>query len=187
MLGYPGHDTDSWPKLGERAQATLREGVICRLTDFLGGVSGTSAEMQKLQHSLVSWHGFSGSPLWRNRAAFSQTGSEQATSDLRRAQELNTADQDAGAAMYLAGAADPKERDGRKAWDLAIKANTVTDYKNSGHLSALAAAYAESGDFDHAVEFGKKAVQLAEGDQKDQITGQLKLYENKQPFRVSND
>ena len=64
MLGYPGHDTESWPKLGERAQATLREGIVCRLSDFHGGNGGDAGELQKLQHSLASWHGFSGSPLF---------------------------------------------------------------------------------------------------------------------------
>ena len=432
MLGYPGHDTESWPKLGERAQATLREGIICRLSDFHGGVSGPAGEMQKLQHSLVSWFGFSGSPLflpnghviglhnsartvtqkgsqvelaygvrvdclwellvfhhlddkvpiaadksklllqrynqpdpaidkyneaaklvnevdhlllekkytegiekcsaavklcpgyskayftravmltayhlnrfsvstrsgesvneeqlklaklaqedahtyltmnpndpeaillfcqkssdvdvigrvhdekrhdtvieiaskliddpsickrlkaraytaraaaktnvpnnaeiqdeiyadydaairldpfnavlWRNRAGFDPAGSEQEQSDYQRAQQLDEADQWAGSALWLATARDKKERDGHKAWELAGKACQVTDYQQPVHLAALAAAYAELGDFNHALEYAKKAAQLTEGD-KDDILAQLKSYENKQPYR----
>ncbi len=439
MLGYPGHDTDSWPKLGERAQATLREGIVCRLTDFVGGVSGASGEMQKLQHSLASWHGFSGSPLflpnghviglhnsgrgvtvegedrhielaygvridclwellayhhlddqvaigidksklllarydrpdpalekyqqaanlvsevdhlllekkyadavnkcqdainicpgyskayltravtytiyniarypggvvvgseineeqlkyakyaqddahtylemnpnnveayllycmkctdvdiirqvysakrheitlgvttkliedpsvsktlkaraytaraavktnvqdnqdfkdeiyadydaairlepfnshlWRNRAAFDIAGSEVEQADSRRARELDEADEWAGTALYLASTTDDKARDGRKAWELAGKACQVTNYQCPSHLGALAAAYAECGDFDQAVDYAKKAVALAEGDVKDGLSQQLKLYENKQPYRAAAD
>ena len=435
MMGYPGHDTAGWPKIGEKAQATLREGIVCRLTDFYGGVSGPAGEMQKLQHSLASWHGFSGSPLflpnghvlglhnsgkgitikdenrhvelafgvrvdclwellayhhlddkvaiaadksklllarydqpdpalekynqaaklvrevdhlllekkyaegvekcnaalelcpgyskayftravmytkyhvdrfpdpitndsavnpeqlkyaklaqedahtylemnpndaeallffcmkmsdvdvingvyspkrhdialevttkvienpsvparlkaraytaraavksnvannreiqdeiyadynaaikldpfngnlWRNRASFSPTGSHQEQADFRRAQQLDDADLWAGQAMWLASTRDDKSRDGRKAWELAGKACQATNYQQPTHLGALAAAYAESGDFDHAVEYAKKAVPLADDDEKDRLSTQLKLYENKQPYR----
>ena len=89
--------------------------------------------------------------------------------------------------MYLATASDDKARDGRKAWELAGKACQTTNYEQPFHLSALAAAYAESGDFVHAVEYGKKAVQLADGDDKDRLAAQLKLYENKQPLRQGAD
>jgi hypothetical protein len=435
MMGYPGHDTDSWPKIGEKAQATLREGIVCRTTDFFGGVSGPSGEMQKLQHSLASWHGFSGSPLflpnghviglhnsgrgvtiegenrhvelaygvrvdclwellayhhlddkvaigldksklllaryeetdptlekynqaaklvaevdhlllekkyaegvekcnaattlcpgyskayyaravmytkynidrfsgatvageavnpeqlkyatlaqddahtyltmnpndahailfycmkasdvdiirqvysanrrdivvdmatkiienpsisaflkaraytaraavktndpraaeisdeiyadynaairldpfnanlWRNRGAFSPPGSQQEQSDYRRAQALDEADQWAGGSEWLSTTNDDKSRDARKAWELAVKACQVTNYQQPTHVGALAAAYAESGDFDHAIEYGKKAVQLAVGDERDRLSSRLKLYENKKNYR----
>ena len=71
---------------------------------------------------------------------------------------------------------------GQKAWELAGKACQVTDYQQPVHLAALAAAYAELGDFNHALEYAKKAVQLTEGD-KDDILAQIKSYENKQPYR----
>jgi tetratricopeptide (TPR) repeat protein len=64
MLGFPGHDTTSWPALGQRAEATFRTGVICRLSDFSNSVDGPGYTMQSVQHSLASWFGFSGSPIF---------------------------------------------------------------------------------------------------------------------------
>jgi tetratricopeptide (TPR) repeat protein len=64
MLGYPGHDTEGWPGIGEKAQATLREGIVCRVSDFYGRVNLPSAELQFVQHSMTSWFGFSGSPIF---------------------------------------------------------------------------------------------------------------------------
>jgi len=125
--------------------------------------------------------------LWRNRASFSPSDSEEAQADLHRAEELDEADQAAGAALYLATINDDKARDGRKAWELAGKACQTTNYEQPTHLAALAAAYAESGDFAHAVEYGKKAVQLADGDDKGLISAQLKCYESKHPYRQPAD
>ncbi len=64
MMGFPGHDTSHWPALGEKAVATFREGVISRLTDFHNDASRPDAELQYLQHSMTSWFGFSGSPIF---------------------------------------------------------------------------------------------------------------------------
>jgi tetratricopeptide (TPR) repeat protein len=64
MLGFPGHDTSRWPGIGEKAVATLREGVVCRLSDFLGKAGVRPGQLQYVQHSMVSWFGFSGSPIF---------------------------------------------------------------------------------------------------------------------------
>jgi hypothetical protein len=443
MLGYPGHDTEGWPKLGGKAQATLREGIICRLMDFYGDVSGPNSEMQKLQHSLASWFGFSGSPLflpnghviglhnsgrgvtikgqdeeikrhvelaygvrvdclwellayhhlddkvplpidksklllaryerpdpaleryrqaeklvklaeqllaedryaeagdkcneatkicpgysrayfvramnytvynlnrfpggvvegepvnperlryaqlsyedaktylsmnpndpdallficqkisdvdlygrtyseanqntvintatklidnpsvpnrlkaraystravvrthdinrselrdviyadfanalrldpynanlWNARWQYDRAGSDLEASDGQRARELSEAAQQASVAWRLATTSDDAARDGRKAWELANKACQTTNFQYANYLGALAAAYAACGDFEHAVEFGKKSLQFAEPDEKDLLRLQLQAYENKQPYREPQD
>jgi hypothetical protein len=64
MFGFPGHDTTQWPGLGEKAVGTFREGVIARLTDFRGNAGAAPAELQFLQHTMASWFGFSGSPIF---------------------------------------------------------------------------------------------------------------------------
>ena len=72
MMGYPGYNTGNsydhfeWPKTdgGEKASATYRFGVIDRLTDFHNRATASLADMQFLHHSLESWHGFSGSPIF---------------------------------------------------------------------------------------------------------------------------
>jgi tetratricopeptide (TPR) repeat protein len=63
MMGFPGHDS-SWPGLGERAEATYREGVICRVTDFSNDVNSPNNRLQFIQHSMASFGGFSGSPIF---------------------------------------------------------------------------------------------------------------------------
>jgi hypothetical protein len=64
MLGFPGHDTVSWPGLGKKAQATYRQGVISRATDFFNDAGAASRDRQHLQHTMQSWGGFSGSPIF---------------------------------------------------------------------------------------------------------------------------
>jgi tetratricopeptide (TPR) repeat protein len=61
-------------------------------------------------------------------------------------------------AWVLATSPDDEVRDGKLSVELATKACEATDYKESHILSTLAAAYAESGDYDKAVEWSKKAL-----------------------------
>ncbi len=79
-------------------------------------------------------------------------------------------------------------RDGKRSLELALKACELSEYKAAYILSTLAAAYAETGDFDRAIEWAKKSIELAPEDDntKDQIESlqkELQSYENKQPFR----
>lgn len=55
---------------------------------------------------------------------------------------------------------NPKFRDGEKAVQLAAKACLLTDQSNATYLDTLAAAYAELGRFDEAVQTAQKAVEL---------------------------
>ena len=64
MLGFPGHDTLGWPGLGEEPQATYRQGVIARATDFENDANADTADLQFLQHTMANWYGFSGSPIF---------------------------------------------------------------------------------------------------------------------------
>ncbi|HZZ28310.1 MAG TPA: tetratricopeptide repeat-containing serine protease family protein [Pirellulales bacterium] len=64
MLGFPGHDTISWPGVGQKAEATFREGVVSRITDFLNDVNAPLERQQFIQHSMANWFGFSGSPIF---------------------------------------------------------------------------------------------------------------------------
>jgi tetratricopeptide (TPR) repeat protein len=63
ILGYPGHDTLSWPKNGGPVQATFHEGVVSRVTDFR--FEATDDELaQCLQYTMETFSGFSGSPIF---------------------------------------------------------------------------------------------------------------------------
>jgi tetratricopeptide (TPR) repeat protein/S1-C subfamily serine protease len=64
MLGFPGTDTSGFPKAGDRAEATFREGVVNRVSDFTNNAGGPPERRQYLQHSMANWFGFSGSPIF---------------------------------------------------------------------------------------------------------------------------
>lgn len=63
MIGFPGHDTE-WPAVGERPMVTFRDGVISRTTNFFGRADADKAQLQRVQHSMMSFGGFSGSPIF---------------------------------------------------------------------------------------------------------------------------
>jgi tetratricopeptide (TPR) repeat protein len=62
----------------------------------------------------------------------------------------------------LSTAPDDKVRDGKRAVEAAKKACELTSHKNGGFLDTLAAAYAEAGEFDKAVEWQEKALKAGD-------------------------
>lgn len=87
----------------------------------------------------------------------------------------------------LSTSTDDSIRDGKKALELGLKASEVTEYKQSHILSTLAAAYAETGDFEKAKEWSKKAVEMSEGENKDSLKKELESYEQGKPWREKQD
>jgi tetratricopeptide (TPR) repeat protein len=88
-------------------------------------------------------------------------------------------------ARVLATAPDAKLRDGKRALEEAKKAVEMIKYRDGRFLDTLAAAYAEAGDFDKAVETQQKAIDDPEfmKDEGDDARKRLKLYREKKPFR----
>jgi tetratricopeptide (TPR) repeat protein len=78
---------------------------------------------------------------------------------------------------------DDSIRDGGKAIALARKVVEATESKDPGSLDTLAAAYAESGDFDSAIRFQKQAIELASGTYLDTLITRLLQYRNNKPYR----
>ena len=89
----------------------------------------------------------------------------------------------------LATYEDGQLRDGAKAVRLAERACKLVNYEVPETLDTLAAAYAEAGQFDKAVETSEKAMQLAlaSGEKKlaKDIQSRLELYKAKRPYRES--
>ena len=91
-----------------------------------------------------------------------------------------------GRAWLWATCPDAKYRDGKQAVESATRACELTDWKDAGHLDTLAAAYAEAGDFDAAVKWQEKALQLlskAEEGLRKGMDSRLELYRVKQADR----
>lgn len=86
-------------------------------------------------------------------------------------------------AVLRASCPDEKFRDGAKAVADATKACELTDWTDPEALDTLAAAHAESGDFEKGVEFSQKAIDLADDDSKPDLQSRLDLYKNHKPFR----
>lgn len=101
-------------------------------------------------------------------------------------------------AWVLATSPDDKLRDGTRALKMATKAAESSGYETPHILSTLAAAYAETGDYDNAQKWSKKSVELAqkevdnakpdddkakiEGD-RDQLKKELESYQDHKPVR----
>ncbi len=86
-------------------------------------------------------------------------------------------------AWVLATSPEDNLRDAKRALELATKAADVTEYKQAHILSTLAAAYAENGDFDKAVEWSKKAVEISVESLKEPLKKELACYEAHKPWR----
>ena len=94
-------------------------------------------------------------------------------------------------AWILATSEDTQLRDGAEAVRLAEQACQLTNYKRATILDTLAAAYAEIGLFDKAVQTAETAIQIAMDTEKrewaDDIRIRLDLYGAQRPFRESFD
>ena len=92
-------------------------------------------------------------------------------------------------AWILATHEDAEIRDGTEAVRLAKQACHLADYKVPRCLDTLAAAYAETGQFDQAVKTAEQAIQLTQssGEEKrtKEIQTRLELYKAGLPYRES--
>jgi tetratricopeptide (TPR) repeat protein len=89
-------------------------------------------------------------------------------------------------AWQLATCPDPKFRDGKRAVEMATKANEKFGWKISGHVETLAAAYAENSQFDEAIKWEKKALELLgikDVEQRKAMQERVELYQAGRPFR----
>ena len=78
---------------------------------------------------------------------------------------------------------DARYRDGKQAVEDATKACELTSWKQANNLDTLAAAYAEAGDFDAAVKWQTKAVELASERLKAELRSHVDLYKAHKPYR----
>ena len=91
------------------------------------------------------------------------------------------------AAWMLATCPNSQVRDGRSAIEFARKAAAATKRKDPRTLDILAAAYAESSQFNKATNTEKEAIALTQDDDlRTEYQSRLKLYQAKSPFRTQD-
>jgi tetratricopeptide (TPR) repeat protein len=90
-------------------------------------------------------------------------------------------------AWLLAAGPDDSLRDGVRAVDLALKLNRVTHENNPLYVRTLAAAYAEAGQFEKAIETDQRASGLAQVQGQNALAAQIQeeidLYRQRRPLR----
>jgi tetratricopeptide (TPR) repeat protein len=86
-------------------------------------------------------------------------------------------------AWLLATSPDDAVRSGPEAVKSALAACEINKYRLPADLKALAAAYAENGQFELAIGWQEKAVQLSSGEEKTVEEKVLEQYKDKRPFR----
>lgn len=113
-----------------------------------------------------------------------------AISDYEKAIKIdaNNASAKNALAWLLATAPDASIRNGQRAVDMAIQANKLTDHNRASYLDTLAAAYAEMGDFEKAIENQKRAIDLSKNEkQKERFGSRLNLYDTRESYRMTCD
>ena len=89
-------------------------------------------------------------------------------------------------------ATSPKDeiRNGKRAVELGERAVELTEEKQPHILSTLAAAYAEIGDFENAIKWSTKSVELGKDevhDQQEQLEKELESYKAGEPWREKQE
>ena len=116
---------------------------------------------------------------------------QQAVSDLQRVAQMKTKRPEAALnslAWLRATCPEPGMRDGKEAVQLAVKACDLSEWKNWGTIDTLAAAYAETGDFDQAINYQQCVLQMVNPptDQR-KLQQRLALYREHKPYREAEN
>lgn len=85
-------------------------------------------------------------------------------------------------AKLLAMCPETTIRDGRLAIKYAKKACEQTEFKDAVHLGVLAAAHAEAGEWDEAINQGEKSARLAQGAFRELLSMCVELYRFHEPY-----
>jgi tetratricopeptide (TPR) repeat protein len=97
----------------------------------------------------------------------------------------NTAKAYENAALIRASCTDARHRDGKRAVELATRACELSEWSSAESCCILAAAYAQAGNFDSAIEYQDKAITLNSDDSDFvEFAKQLRSqYKARQPYR----
>jgi tetratricopeptide (TPR) repeat protein len=124
-----------------------------------------------------------------NRALVHQAAKayEQAARDYGEVIRLDPKDADAysNLAWLLATCPEEKIRDGSRAVEYATKACELTSWQASYHLASLSVACAESGRFDEAIKWQRKALESSQYEREEgtEARRRIQLFEDRRPYR----
>jgi tetratricopeptide (TPR) repeat protein len=162
-----------------RAEAYLRKGDRTRaISDAKVTIKLKPAEMRLTR----------GVHLCLRAKAYEIIGQpELALHDFRQAARLmpNNASIENRLAWFLATRLEDRFRNGREAVFAAKNACELSHWKNSEYIDTLAAAYAETGDFEQAIKYEKQALNDSSlgPRQRGEREKRLALFEQRKPFR----
>lgn len=121
----------------------------------------------------------------RGQALAHQLEFRRALEDFRKATKLDSQCVAAwnGVAYVLATAPDDKIRNGAEALRCAQRACELSHWSAWYPLTTLAGAWAECGEFDKAIEYAERALELAPDSEKAERRERVEQYRRGQPYR----
>jgi len=126
-------------------------------------------------------------PIYRSRGDLLLNLGRQAEAIAEYEKALELDPEDSGIlnnlAWVLATSPEPKLRDAKRSLTLANRACEATEFKKAHILSTLAAAHAENGDFESAIRWSSKAVQIGDEAADGQLKAELEGYRAGKPWR----
>jgi len=181
-----------------RAAATMRQVVVLQPDNeqarLMLGMYYSMAS--KIKEALIEFDlileknkGNTAALYWRADTRLNIGDHQGARKDYERVLEANPKHEATlnNLAWLLATSPEDALRDGKRALELALQASESSQYKKPHILSTLAAAYAETGAYDKAMEWSSKAVKLGREDIQGQLEAELKSYEQKKPWREKKE
>ena len=125
---------------------------------------------------------------WRGNAHMEAQNHPAAVADFDAALRLQATEASAlnHAAWLRATSPNPAVRNGRIAVQQATRACELTNWKDPDLVDTLAAAHAEAGDFDRAIEYQKQAIRLAPLADRNAMHKRVGLFQNRTPYRLKS-
>jgi tetratricopeptide (TPR) repeat protein len=188
LADYIGKKKDDAGRMHERGLE-----LALRLVDEQPESLECQVELAKSWSAMATWH--SNSQRWEKSEECFAKADQVLAEVTRRAPELGAAQRiihqhnslrlqsQNGHAWKLATHPLAEQRDGARAVELARKVCELTNWKDANCLDTLAAAYAETGDFEAAIQNVGRAIALSDGKEAEDFRQKQELYQNRQPFR----
>lgn len=171
----------------------LRNTYRLQLALYYRGAERFNKALETYEDILSAQPGNVGAIIARADTVLGMGKHEQAVADYETSIDLEMSDRQKehvwnNLAWVLATSPNDKVRNGKRAVELAKKACELTEYKEAYILSTLASGYAENGEFDEAIKWSTKAVELAKkkptrDDQVEDLQKELDSYKQKKPWR----